>query len=102
MRLECFTATWWSYATYAAVMGVAFVLGLPLLVFVTLFRHRHTLYGDKSGPTRARYGFLYVVPGGWLVLGSCCCLSPSMGEMMRCATPGALLADLGVHQARLL
>lgn len=63
MRLECFTATWWSYATYAAVMGVAFVLGLPLLVFVTLFRHRHTLYGDKSGPTRARYGFLYEVYG---------------------------------------
>jgi hypothetical protein len=63
MRQECFTAEWWGYAAYGAVMGVLFVLGMPLLVLTILVRNRSQLYGPKSEQFRVKYGFLYEVYG---------------------------------------
>ena len=46
-------------------MGIAFVVGLPVVVFVLLFRRRHKLFGDPHDPfvstTAVTFGFLYEV-----------------------------------------
>ena len=52
-------------------MGIVFVIGFPLGVFVLLFRRRHKLHGDSSDPyvatTQSKYGFLYLSygPSAW-------------------------------------
>lgn len=71
MRLQCYDQRWAGYAVYAVLCGVVYVVGLPLGVFIVLFRRRHKLFGDSADPfvatTRAKYGFLYEVYGrdGW-------------------------------------
>jgi hypothetical protein len=59
MRLQCFTRQWWSYAVYALVMCVLYVVGLPLSIFLLLRQHRDTLFGPRSEATVKRLGFLY-------------------------------------------
>ena len=60
-----------SYALYALVMGVVYVVGFPVGIFVLLFRRRHKLHGDCSDPfvatTQSTYGFLYLSygPAAW-------------------------------------
>ena len=53
------------FAFYALIMGIAFVVGLPVVVFVLLFRRRHKLFGDPQDPfvstTAVTFGFLYEV-----------------------------------------
>ena len=55
------------YALYSLLIIIVFVIGLPLTVFVLLYRRRHKLFGDASDPfvatTRSAYGFLYEVRG---------------------------------------
>ena len=55
------------YAFYSIVIVIVYVIGLPLAVFVILYRRRHKLFGDVSDPfvatTRSSYGFLYEVWG---------------------------------------
>ena len=59
------------HAIFALVVGVVYIAGLPLVVFVMLFRRRHKLYGDASDPfvatTPANFGFLYLSygPNAW-------------------------------------
>ena len=66
------------YALYSIVMVIMYIVGLPLTVFVILYRRRHKLFGDASDPfvatTRSAYGFLYEVVWGLLQR-----LSPAYG-----------------------
>ena len=56
---------------YALLCGILYVVGLPLGVFVVLYRRRHKLFGSASDPfvatTKSKYGFLYEVygPDAW-------------------------------------
>jgi hypothetical protein len=68
MRLRCYDSTWFGYATYAFIMGVVYMAGLPLLVLWILWRRRHKLFAtdsDSKGQqllvsvTAEKYGFLY-------------------------------------------
>ena len=65
MRLECFDSQWAGFAFYALIIGLIYVAGLPIAVFVILFRRRHKLFGDATNAyvskTRETYGFLYEV-----------------------------------------
>ena len=56
-------------AFYALIMGIVYIAGLPIAVFILLWSRRHKLFGDPGRVdvevTRTTYGFLYqVVPGG--------------------------------------
>ena len=60
------------YALYAIVMGVVYILGLPLGVFIMLYRRRRKLFGSADADpvvaaTQATYGFLYLGygPSAW-------------------------------------
>ena len=60
------------YALYAIVMGVVYILGLPLGVFIMLYRRRRKLFGSAAADpvvaaTQATYGFLYLGygPSAW-------------------------------------
>lgn len=59
VRLQCYNKEWWGYAAYGLAMLVMYVLGLPLTIFLVLWRHRGSLFGPASGPTRTKFGFLY-------------------------------------------
>ena len=65
MRLECFNGQWAGFAFYALIIGLLYVVGLPVTVFVILHRRRHKLFGDPTdsfvAKTRETYGFLYEV-----------------------------------------
>jgi hypothetical protein len=67
MRLRCYDSRWAGYAAYGLVMGVVYVVGLPVVVLFMLWRRRGTLFGPSTSiavaATRARYGFLYEVYG---------------------------------------
>jgi hypothetical protein len=63
MRLQCFTHEWYGYALYAGIMGVLYVVGLPLSIAVILVKRRRTLFGDGSAETRRVWGFLYEAYG---------------------------------------
>ena len=67
MRLRCFTGRWYTYATYASVMGAVYVFGFPLAITIILVRRRRTLFGDGSADTMRVYGFLYDAygPNAW-------------------------------------
>ena len=71
MRLQCYTGDWTGYAIYAIACGLVYVVGLPAIVLVLLYRRRHKLFGDAGDPfvatTRAKFGFLYEVygPNAW-------------------------------------
>ena len=53
------------FAFYSLLIVIVYVIGLPLVVFVILYRRRHKLFGDTADPfvatTRSTYGFLYEV-----------------------------------------
>ena len=53
------------YAFYSLLIVAVYIVGLPLTVFIILFRRRHKLFGDPADPfvatTRSTYGFLYEV-----------------------------------------
>ena len=55
------------FAFYAVVVGVVYIVGLPVTVFVILYRRRHKLFGSATDPfvatTRTTFGFLYEVRG---------------------------------------
>jgi hypothetical protein len=80
MRLQCYRGDWYGYALYALIIIVVYILGLPVAVFVLLFRHRHQLFPSKAPGAGAgdvgvaeKYGFLYQVRGwcvvdAWLVV----------------------------------
>ena len=69
------------FALYALLVGVIYVVGLPLGVFVMLFKHRRTLFDNEPDAARAsdsqfksrvqetreKYGFLYESygPSAW-------------------------------------
>ena len=59
MRLQCYTAEWTGYAIYAVTMIVVYVIGLPVVIFMLLYRNRMTMYGPNSSRTLRKYGFLY-------------------------------------------
>jgi hypothetical protein len=64
MRLQCYTTEWLLVAAYAAFMCLLYVVGLPLVVLLILFRHRAHLFGDPTLDEEAKriqfkYGFLY-------------------------------------------
>jgi uncharacterized membrane protein YgcG len=63
MRLQCYTRRWGGYAVYAVLMMVVYVIGLPITIFMILFRRRHRLFGESSERARLKFGFLYVVYG---------------------------------------
>jgi hypothetical protein len=63
MRLQCYTREWYGYALYAFIMGVVYVVGLPLSIAIILVVRRHKLFGDNSAETRRVYGFLYEAYG---------------------------------------
>jgi hypothetical protein len=84
MRLRCYSGDWFGYALFALTFGVVYVVGLPIGVFVILFRRRRALFASDSGApgsgssvvsdddsevaqNRASYGFLYEVygPSAW-------------------------------------
>jgi hypothetical protein len=76
MRLRCYDSTWFGYATYAFIMGVVYMAGLPLSVLWILWRRRHKLFAterDSKGQhmlvavTVEKYGFLYedYGPSAW-------------------------------------
>jgi hypothetical protein len=67
MRLQCYTGTWAGYAVYAVIMIALYVVGLPLTLFLVLWRRRHNLFGEKSAKNRLAFGFLYESygPGAW-------------------------------------
>jgi len=64
VNLECYTPTWAAYATYTIVMLALYTLGLPMFLFVYLYRHRKTLevrscsrwgkWGTRNACTRLR------------------------------------------------
>ena len=60
MRLQCYTREWTGYALYGFIMMVLYVIGLPAIILVLLFKHRTTLFGPGSEETMRRFGFLYV------------------------------------------
>ncbi len=65
---QCYTNEWAYVAIYAIVMAIVYVIGLPVVVFVLLFRRRHELFkGPTSAAVKEQYGFLYVVygPSAW-------------------------------------
>ena len=86
------------YALYALVVTLVYVFGLPVAVFVILFRRRHELFGDAADPfvatTRDTYGFLYEVRSGGVVVVAVCCnsLLPSLltGAIVGCLLNNAL------------
>ena len=53
------------YAVYAGVFGLLYVVGLPLGVFVILYRRRNELYSveckEAAAANRERLGFLFEV-----------------------------------------
>ena len=53
-------------AFYALIMGIIYIAGLPITVFILLWTRRHKLFGDTGRvdveETRTTYGFLYQVP----------------------------------------
>ena len=59
------------FAFYSLIIVVVYIIGLPLTVFVILFRRRHKLFGDPADPfvatARSTYGFLYEAygPSAW-------------------------------------
>ena len=59
------------YALYSIVMVIMYIVGLPLTVFVILYRRRHKLFGESGDPfvatTRRQFGFLYESygPSAW-------------------------------------
>jgi hypothetical protein len=61
MSLECYTPRWTRLAAYCGVMVVVYVVGLPLVSFALLWRHRTLLFGSSSGAraVQRRLGFLY-------------------------------------------
>lgn len=63
MALQCFTLRYWGYALYALTMVVVFVVGLPLGIFLVLWRRRAHLHGPGSEETMHRFGFLYEAYG---------------------------------------
>jgi hypothetical protein len=63
MTLQCFTGRWLTFASYAAVMIAVYVVGLPLTVFLILYKRRHKLHGDNSKITKENWGFLYDMYG---------------------------------------
>jgi hypothetical protein len=63
MALQCFTLQYWGYALYALTMVVVFVVGLPLGIFLVLWRRRAHLHGPGSEETMHRFGFLYEAYG---------------------------------------
>ena len=71
MRLRCYDGQWAGFAAYAIVIGVLYIVGLPIAVFAILFHRRHKLFGDATDPfvatTKETYGFLYEVygPSAW-------------------------------------
>ena len=62
MRLVCFDRVWVAYAAYGIGMIGLYVVGLPVAMFVMLFRRRGSLFGENSTETAARF-----------VLVSACC-----------------------------
>jgi hypothetical protein len=70
IRTQCYTRRWARMAVYSAVMGVVYVLGLPIVTAVILIRHRRagTLFEPRDhNPTISTYGFLYADygPSAW-------------------------------------
>jgi len=54
--LQCHTARWQTYAIVAAIGTVVYPIGIPLVFFGILWRHRHQLQKPEIA---AAYGFLY-------------------------------------------
>ena len=54
-------------ATYGIIMCVVYIIGLPVTVFVLLYRRRNLLFGNPRDPAvaavRRKYGFLYLIYG---------------------------------------
>ncbi len=69
ISVRCYTRRWFGMAVYSAVMGVVFVLGLPVTIAAILSRHRAMLFANGSAgeETRRKYGFLYEEygPSAW-------------------------------------
>lgn len=63
MRLQCYDSKWIAVALYAAAMGIVYIVGLPVAVFVLLYRRRALLFGDSKNDVvreaQDKYGFLY-------------------------------------------
>lgn len=60
MREQCGTALWTGYAVWSAAFIALYTIGLPVGIFVTLYRSRHTL-NDEA--TVAKLGYLYTDVG---------------------------------------
>ena len=67
LRLQCYTPQWIAMATYGIIMCVVYIIGLPVTVFVLLYRRRNLLFGNPRDPAvaavRRKYGFLYLIYG---------------------------------------
>ena len=67
IRVGCVGFSPGRFAFYAIVIGALYVAGLPIAVFVILYRRRRQLFGDPNDPhiveTRETFGFLYEVYG---------------------------------------
>ena len=59
MRLQCFTSEWLGYAVYAGLMGVVYVVGMPVTIVALLYKRRDKLFGPGSEANQRMYGFLY-------------------------------------------
>merc|ERR1711907_587525 len=47
-KVQCFQGTWWSYAVFAGAGVLVYIVGVPLVLFVLLWRNRRYLYEDEE------------------------------------------------------
>ena len=47
-KVQCFQGTWWTYAVFAGAGVIIYIVGIPLVLFVLLWRNRRYLYEDEK------------------------------------------------------